>query len=512
MFFVSYFDFTGSSRSIDYKRSPASASDLEKDIDKVYMEVSNPNFFNEKSCVSYLSTVTDFLLVKGTQTYIPRSKSDYAMLTQRSHQIVEKIFYLRLKLRERFSAMSKDSVVSEECVNLVRKSFRYARFLEEFVTEIGVGANNMKEEEKSTHVFDEHDFSETKYQLYLNPKYDRLEFKAGDILITRASSFVSATIARVGDEDGQFSHAAIIHIEDGVPYILESLIESGVGIVPLSEWRKHHHVRTVLFRPKDHDLAARAAENLYNVVKERLKNNNPVPYDFTMNTNEHSEIFCAEIVQWAFDMVTGGKSGMPKYLTSFDKLKNHRFLERLTIKEKKTFSPNDLEVEPTIEVVAEWRNYEETRMRRIQDVVLTSMMKWMSERNYILKNSLRSFSMTNIAWIGRKLIGFKKDQIPPNMPYGFLRTFIRLEKVSQVLENYLSGLEEEYFEKRGYSMDYGTMLAEMEKLRKQDCAAYIARDREWSESISSGDYTPLNSPKPLFHNIFNTKKGTKCSL
>ncbi len=507
VFFISYFDFSyGSQPKNEYKRAPASASSLEKDIDKVYMEVSNPDIFNEKNCVPYLTEITDFLLVKGSQTYLPQSKDDYAVLLERSHKIVQKIFYLRLKLRERFIDMSSEKDVDKQCVNLVRKSFRYARFLEEFITEIGVktiAAN------KSTHLFDAQDFSDTKYQLYLNPKYEELEFMSGDILMVRASSFVSATIARIGDEDGQFSHAAMIYVDGGVPYVIESLIESGVGIMALSEWRKSHHVRTVLFRSQDHGLASRAAEKLYEVSKERVANKKPVPYDFTMNTQEHSEIFCAEIIQWAFDMVTDGKSLIPRYETEFQLFAKHPFLKQLTIDVSKTFSPNDLEVEPTIELVAEWRNFEGTRLRRVQDVVLTSMMSWMSDKNYILKGTSRSFTMTNIAWVGRKLFGFKKDQIPPNMPYGFLKTFMKLEKVSNTLETYLSDLEEEFFEKTGYSMDYATMLIVMEKLRIEDCRTFQIREQEWEDSLHSGELVPALSRKSLFHHMFNTK-NSKC--
>lgn len=509
MFFVSYLDFSSTDKSrVYYKRAPASASDLERDIDKVYSEVSNPTFFNRSNCESYISEVTDFLLTKGSQTYLPQSKEEYNLLVQRSHQIVEKIFFLRLKLHERITEMSAKENLGKACVIQSRKAFRYARFLEEFITEIAVS----KSEQKSTQVFDERDFSEAKYQLHINPKYDNIEFKTGDIFLVRATSFVSETIARVGDEDGQFSHVAIIYVDNGVPYVMESLIESGVGIKKLDDWRKNgHHVRNILFRMKDQKLAAEAAENLYHVIKERKANKVPIPYDFKMKSDEHTEIFCAEILQWALDMVTDGHSPIPRYKTEFHKFANHRFLEGLTVKETSTFSPNDLEVDPNVEIVAEWRNYKGTRLRRVQDVVLTAMMSWMVDKNYILKGSLRSVAMTNIAWVARKLFGFKKDQIPPNMPYGFLKTFIKLEKVSMILENYLSDLEQEYFEKTGYSMDYATMLAEMEKLRVKDCQTYIQRENEWEESIQEGSFSPTSSPRPLFHRIFNTKNGMNCA-
>ncbi len=493
--------------AVTYERAPASASLFEKDVDRVYAEIKDVKIFNRDTCEDYLTDITDFLLTKGAQTYLPATEQENNLLLGRAEQIVQKIFYIRLLLKERFDEFNETGEVNKGCVNKVRAAFRYARFLEEFITEMYVTKNK---QDKSTHVFDPRDLSQGKMQLMLNPKFAKVEFKTGDILMVRAMSFVSATIARVGDEDGQFSHAAMIYVDNGTPYVIESLIESGVGITPLKEWRAGHHARTVLYRMKDRELAVRAATKLYEVVKKRLAEGNPVPYDFKMKTDQHDEIFCAEIVQWALDMVTDGHSPIPHYMTEFNEFRNHNFLYQLTIDEVKTFSPNDLEVEPAVEVVAEWRNYEATRLRRVQDVVLVSILDWMVKKGYVLKSTARSMSMSHIAWIGRKLFGFKKDQIPPNMPYGFLKTFIKLEKVSNVLETYLSDLEEEYFVKTGHSMDYKTMREAMEKLRIEDCKTYIRREREWQENVHRGNFEPPRTHKSLFHNMFNTPKRLNC--
>ena len=65
----------------------------------------------------------------------------------------------------------------------------------------------------------------------LNPKVDKLEFKTGDILIARGTAVVSSIIARLGDEEGDFSHLAIVS-EDvhGKKYVVESLIQTGTII------------------------------------------------------------------------------------------------------------------------------------------------------------------------------------------------------------------------------------------------------------------------------------------
>lgn len=480
---------------------------FEKDIDKIYKELKYKSTFNTGNCDAYITQITDFLLFKGGKAYLPFNKSDYITLQKRSSIIIGKLFSLRLLLREKLKEFYQQGKISKTCVDKIRKAFRYSRFIEEFITEIAI---NMQ---TPPPVADPLDFSQQKYQFYLNPKYKNFNFKSGDILLVRTSSFVSAVIARIGDEDGQFSHAAMIYVdESGKIKVIEALIESGTIITPYDEWRKtNNHSRALLFRHDNEALAKKAALKLYNTIQKRQASKDFIPYDFTMNDSDSNQIFCAELVQYAFELA--GDDQIPTFRTSFKTFQNHTFLNELTISAEDAFAPGDLEVEPSINLVAEWRNYDATRLSRLQDVIQTKILYWMSDKHYYLKGTFRSFVGTTVGLTGRKLFGLNSDKIPTNMPFGFMENIIKLHDLSDILEKYLQELETEYFKKYGHSMGYISMMKEMEALRIEDCQSYINRSEEMIQKLYDIDTLsePYESPKPIFHNLFNTKNGLECN-
>ncbi len=484
-----------------------SIMNFEKSIDKIYGEINKKDILNANNCNQYISKITDFLLIKGGKTYLPLTAYDKKVLQTRGHIIVTKLFYLRLRLRDKLKEFYEQGRLSENCVLKIRKAFRYTRFMEELITEIGINMN------KHSPAVDHRDLSQQKYQFYLNPKYKYFRIKSGDILLVRASSFVSAVIARIGDEDGQFSHGAMIYVDDKKKvYVIEALINKGIVIVPFEEWRENnHHVRTLLFRHNNEKLAKNAAQKLHDIIQERWKAKDVMLYDFQMNDSDSKQFFCSEVVQYAFKLA--GDNTIPAFKTSFKAFYKHSFLSELTIGVDKAFAPSDLEVEPHINLVAEWRNYSATKNARIEDVIETKILYWMSSKAYYLKGTFKSFFITSIGLLGRNLFDLNSDKIPPNMPYGFMENIIKFGDLNTILRKYLLDLEDEYFKKYGHSMDYLTMMKQMENFRERDCEAYIARKKEMKQKIYDIESLaePYVSPKPMFHNLFNTKNGLECN-
>ncbi len=492
-----------------YKTKHISVRTFEKSIDKIYKEINQKNIFNANNCNLYISKITDFLLLRGGKEYLPLTESDQKILQKRAYIIVNKLFSLRLLLGDKLKKFHQQGKISNACVDKIRKAFRYSRFLEEFITEIGVNMPN-----KKPITADHLDFSQQKYQFYLNPKYKSFHVKSGDILLIRASSFVSAVVARIGDEEGQFSHSAMIHVDDkGEAKVMEALIQKGVIITPYKEWRENnHHTRALIFRHDNEKLAKKAAQKLYDTIQMRWAAKNFMLYDFQMDNSDTKQFFCSELVQYAFRLA--GNHTIPTFRTSFKAFRNHSFLNELTIGVDEAFAPSDLEVEPRINLVAEWRNYDATRDARIDDVIQTKILYWMSHKNYYLKETFRSFFGTTIGLLGRKLFGLKSDQIPPNMPYGFMKNIIKLNDLNKILRKYLLGLEDKYFKKYGHSMDYLRMMKQMEKFRVEDCESYIKRKKEMKQKLHDVETLsePYVSPKPIFHDLFNTKNELDCNL
>lgn len=493
------------------KNHHISIQSIEKSIDKISRNINQKPIFNANSCDKSLTEITNFLLFKGGESFLPLNKSDYERLHKRASIIVEKLFSLRLLLRGKLKEFHQQGTLSKSCIGKIRKAFRYSRFMEEFITETAINLSN------KPIVANNHDFSQQKYQFYLNPQYKRFQIKSGDILLLRTSSFVSATIARLGDEDGQFSHAAMIYVDnEGEKKVIESTIQSGVIITSYEEWRaNNHHARAILFRHHNEALAKKAAQKIFDAIQIRWESNNLILYDFKMNDSDPGSLYCSELIQYAFQLA--GDNKIPTFRTSFKAFTGHSFLNELTINTEQAFSPGDLEIEPEINLVAEWRNYNDTRLARLQDVLQTQTLKWMSHKDYYLKGTIRSYLGSKIILLARKLFGVKRDEIPSNMPFGFLSNLIKLNDLNKILEKYLVGLEAEYNKKHGHSMDYQAMMTLMEKFRFEDCQSYVKRENEIQQKVYSidslsGPIESYESPKSAFHELFNTKNGFNCNL
>jgi len=491
-----------------YKIKHISIRTFEKDIDEIYKEINQKKLFNANNCDEYIGKIAHFLLIESGKRYLPLKQRDFRRLEKRGDIIVEKLFLLRLLLHKKLKEFYLQGKITPNCVKKMRMAFRYSRFIEEFITETMVSMH------KKQIAADPRDFSQKKYQFYLNPKYKDHNFRSGDILLVRTSSFISAVIARIGDDDGQFSHAAVIYVdENGEVKVIESLIGSGTIITPYDEWRKiNDHSRALLFRHDNETLAKKAALKLYTSVRKRQLSNDLILYDFTMDDSDSHKIYCAELVEYAYELA--GDSQIPAFRTSFKAFDHHPFLSELTISAEIVFAPGDIEVEPSLNLVAEWRNYDATRLSRIQDVIQTKVLYWMSHDHYYLKGTFRSHVGTTVGLLGRKLFGLNSDKVSPHMPYGFMENIIKLHDLSDILEKYLLEEEMEYFKKYGHSMDYLMMMNALEKFRIEDCARYIERKKEMKDRIlyHIDDWEkPYKGVDPLFHTLFNTRNELECN-
>jgi hypothetical protein len=480
---------------------------FERNIDIIYKEINQTHIFNAKSCNSYISNITNFLLKESNKKLLPLTSNDLKDLKKRGDKIVKKLFLLRLRLRHKLQKLYYQGAITTECVNKIRKAFRYSRFIEEFITETLVTLDDKPIKANPCNL------CRSKRQFLLNPKYKNFQFKSGDIILVRNSSFVSAIISRIGDEDGQFSHAAMMYIDkNNKKFILEALISKGAVITPFSEWRRHNlHARVALFRYAKPNAAKDAASKLHQFIERSNKHKYTIPYDFNM-LPKSNEFYCSELVQYGYKLA--GEEHLPTFPTSFHIISKHPFFRDLSIKAMKAFSPNDVEIEPSVDLVAEWRNYDLTREVKIEDAIQTKVLQWMSTRRYILAETLKSNLGACIGITGRHLFGLKRNDLPLNIPYGFLNNIIKIHDLDQILKKYLNKKEQEYFDKYNHSMGYLTMMNELEKFRTEDCNRYIQRQKEINDRIIKhfGDWEkPWLTPEPLFHSLFNTKNKTQCN-
>ncbi len=197
---------------------------------------------------------------------------------------------------------------------------------------------------------------------------------SGDILISRGGAPTSALIARGNDYPGNFSHVALIHINEktNAVSVIESHIERGVTVSTLKEYLDDIKLRIMVLRLRydliksDPMLPHEAAVFSLNEAKSKH-----IPYDFEMNIDESEKQFCSEVASSAYK-----EYGITLWtgLSTISSKGTRNWLAAFGVKYFETQEPSDLEYDPQLSVVAEWRDpqtlYKDHLDNAVTDVML----------------------------------------------------------------------------------------------------------------------------------------------
>ncbi|MEP7325663.1 MAG: YiiX/YebB-like N1pC/P60 family cysteine hydrolase [Gemmatimonadota bacterium] len=204
-----------------------------------------------------------------------------------------------------------------------------------------------------------------------------VEIHSGDMLVSRGGYPTSALIARGNDFPGNFSHVALVYVDSAThaASTIEAHIERGVAISSADEYLADKKLRILVLRPRadlpqlraDPMLPHRAAS----MMLDRARREH-IPYDFTMDYSDPSHLFCSEVASAAYrdagvtlwmGMSTISSPGLRRWLGSFG------------VRHFETQEPSDLEYDPQLVVVAEWRNPATLRQDHIDNAVIDAMLE-----------------------------------------------------------------------------------------------------------------------------------------
>ena len=204
-----------------------------------------------------------------------------------------------------------------------------------------------------------------------------VKIHSGDILVSRGGAPTSALISRGNDYPGNFSHIAFVYVDPGTheANIVESHIEIGVVVSTVEQYLKDKKLRVMLLRPRadlpqivnDPMLPHKAAEFAYKRVKE-----GHIPYDFAMDYKDHSKLFCSEVASAAYEefgihlwasISHLSSPGLRKWLSAFG------------VRHFETQEPSDLEYDPQLVVVGEWRDQATLRKDHYDNAVTEVMLE-----------------------------------------------------------------------------------------------------------------------------------------
>ena len=203
-----------------------------------------------------------------------------------------------------------------------------------------------------------------------------IKVHSGDLLVSRGGAEVSALISRGNDYPSNFSHVALIYIDEkSGAYLIEAHIEKGVAISSLAQYVKDKKLRCMVLRPradlpqlKQHPMLPHIAAKL--AYDEALKRH--IPYDFKMNFHDSTAMFCSEVGSYAYR-----KNGIDLWqgVSTISSPGVVNWLHAFGVENFVTQMPGDLEYDPQLSIVAEYRDPETLWKYHIDNAVMDVLLE-----------------------------------------------------------------------------------------------------------------------------------------
>lgn len=218
-----------------------------------------------------------------------------------------------------------------------------------------------------------------------------IKVHSGDLLVSRGGAEVSALISRGNDFPGNFSHVAMIYVQEHTnkAFLIESLIERGVVLTSAEEYMSDGKQRFMVLRPRA-DLPELVQNPMlpHEAAKDIVKevNSRHIPYDFKMDFYDSEKMFCSEVGSYAYKK-KGIKLWESESTISSDGVVV--LLNTFGVQNFVTQMPSDLEYDPKLSVVAEWRETEALYNDHLYNAVIDAMfdcaeMDIEIETNYLM--------------------------------------------------------------------------------------------------------------------------------
>ena len=204
-----------------------------------------------------------------------------------------------------------------------------------------------------------------------------VKLHSGDVLLSRGGAPTSSLIARGNDYPGSFSHVALAHVDanTGRASVIESHIECGVAITPFDDYLADKKLRILLLRLRPELPALKADPMLpHRAATEALAEarRRHIPYDFAMDHRDHRAQFCSEVAAAAYER-TGVQLWMGISWISSPTVS--AWLGSLGVRHFETQEPSDLEYDPQLGVVAEWRDRTTLLKAHVDDAATDAMLE-----------------------------------------------------------------------------------------------------------------------------------------
>jgi hypothetical protein len=288
-----------------------------------------------------------------------------------------------------------------------------------------------------------------------------IEVHSGDLLVSRGGAEVSALISRGNDYPGNFSHIALIYVDEKTnePFLIEAHIEKGVAISSVAQYEQDKKLRFMVMRPRfnlpiietDTMLPQKAAKYMFDQAGKRH-----IPYDFKMNFYDTTEMFCSEVASYAYR--TNGLQ-VWKYPSTISSTGVVNWLRSFGVENFITQMPSDLEYDPQLSVVAEWREPETLFKDHVDNAAMDALLE-KANKGATIDYSIWQLPIVRVIkgyCIIKNMFG-KIGMIPEGMSATKAlknQTFVAMH-VS--VKNKTMQMADEFFKKNGYRAPYWQLV------------------------------------------------------
>jgi hypothetical protein len=232
----------------------------------------------------------------------------------------------------------------------------------------------------------------------------------------------------------------------------------------------------VIFRQKDPIRAAVAARYLYERVKNAEAAGSPVRYDFPFDMNDHRDLFCSEVVRQGYEFASAGTFMVPAFPSSFT-MKNRDLLERLGISTRESFLPEDIEMDPRFDLIAEWRDFSRIGDAIRKDAIMDAIYHWMEEDGYRFHPAAKHRMKARIGKVLRNL-GFMRDKMPTYMKVRAIEMSLMIDDLMPEIEAMIQVSANRFQVQTGLPFNFFQFAGELERLKKEGALKH-ARFSGW---------------------------------
>jgi hypothetical protein len=256
---------------------------------------------------------------------------------------------------------------------------------------------------------------------------------SGDVLVSRGGAATSALIARGNDFPGNFSHIALVHVDASTRQasVVEAHIESGVGVRSIEEYfADTNKLRVMVLRLRADLPALIANPQLPHQAATAARSNalvRHIPYDFAMDQAEPAKQFCSEVAAAAFEAQGVRLWAGLSHLSSPGVVS---WLAALGVRNFSTQEPSDLEYDPQMRIVAEWRDPALLFKDHVDNAVIDVLLEAAGRGEALGYNRWRlPLARLGKAWSVALNLGGKVGPIPEGMS---ATTALRVEHLKQL--------------------------------------------------------------------------------